>query len=104
VWFSQEGLLRNRFSLSRLVFPADSCRTGISQPPAPSEPSASNARSSVIKTESRIVLVHAVVNDKKGNYLHALTQQDFRVYEDNKEQKIVSLSSGSEGLTEPQRG
>jgi VWFA-related protein len=104
VWFSQEGLLGDRFSLSRLVFPADSCRTGISQPPAPSEQSASNARSSVIKTESRIVLVDAVVTEKKGNYLHDLTQQDFRVYEDNKEQKIVSLSSGSEALTEPHRG
>ena len=74
------------------------------KPPAPSEQSASNERSSVIKTESRIVLVDAVVTDKKSNYLHELTQQDFRVYEDNKEQKIVSLSSGSEALTEPHRG
>ena len=75
-----------------------------SKPPAPSEQSASNAPLPVIKAESRIVQVDAVVTDKKGNYLHDLTQQDFRVYEDNKEQKIVSLSFGSESLVEAQRG
>jgi VWFA-related protein len=52
----------------------------------------------VIKTESRIVLVYAVVTDKKGSYIHDLTPQGFRVYEDNKEQKVVSLSFGSEAL------
>ena len=74
------------------------------KPPAPSEQAASSTPLPVIKTESRIVLVDAVVTDKKGNYLHDLTQQDFRVYEDNKEQKIVSLSFGSEALAEPHRG
>ncbi len=50
----------------------------------------------VIKTESRIVLVDAVVTDKKGNYVRDLTQQDFKVFEDNKEQAITSFSSGSD--------
>jgi VWFA-related protein len=54
----------------------------------------------VIKTESRIVLVDAVVTDKKGNYIHNLTQQDFKVYEDNKEQPISSFSSGTDAATQ----
>jgi len=50
----------------------------------------------VIRTESRVVLVDAVVTDKKGNYVRDLTQQDFKVLEDNKEQTISSFSSGND--------
>ena len=49
-----------------------------------------------IRTESRIVLVDAVVTDKRGNYVRELTQKDFKVYEDNKEQAITSFSFGSD--------
>ena len=49
------------------------------------------ATGTVIRTESRIVLVDAVVMDKKGKYVPDLTQQDFKVYEDNKEQSISSF-------------
>ncbi|HEV8075336.1 MAG TPA: VWA domain-containing protein [Candidatus Acidoferrum sp.] len=54
------------------------------------------ATSPVIRTESRVVLVDAVVTDKKGNYVHGLTQKDFKVYEDNKEQAVTSFSFGSD--------
>ena len=47
----------------------------------------------IIKTESRVVLVDAVVTDKKGRYITDLTQGDFKVFEDNKEQAITSFSS-----------
>src|SRR5208282_2532027 len=50
----------------------------------------------VIRTESRIVLVDTVVTDKKGHYVTDLTQQDFKVFEDNKEQAISSFSFGSD--------
>ena len=50
----------------------------------------------VIKKESRLVLVDAVVTDKKGNYVSDLKQEDFRVYEDNKEQTVTSFSFGSD--------
>jgi VWFA-related protein len=50
----------------------------------------------VIKTETRVVLVDAVVTDKKGNYVHDLTQKDFKVWEDNKPQEITSFSSESD--------
>src|SRR5262249_12459325 len=51
--------------------------------------------SQTIKKESRLVLVDTVVTDKKGNYIHDLSQSDFKVYEDNKEQTITSFSSGA---------
>jgi len=55
----------------------------------------------VIKTESRIVLVDAVVTDKKGNYIRDLTQENFKVFEDNKEQAITSFSFGSDPKIQP---
>jgi VWFA-related protein len=48
-----------------------------------------------IKKESRLVLVDTVVTDKKGHYVHDLSQADFKVYEDNKEQPITSFSTGA---------
>src|SRR5208283_2546441 len=54
------------------------------------------ATGTVIRTESRIVLVDAVVTDKKGKYVANLTQNDFKVFEDNKEQAISSFSFGSD--------
>jgi VWFA-related protein len=46
----------------------------------------------IIRTETKLVLVDAVVTDKKGNYVHNLTAKDFHVYEDNKEQAVKSFS------------
>lgn len=52
---------------------------------------AQNVFNDVIKTETRLVLVDAVVT-KKGEYVRNLSQKDFKVYEDNKEQTITSFS------------
>src|SRR5690349_3829986 len=49
----------------------------------------------VIKTETREVLVDVVVTDKKSNYLPDLEMKDFKVWEDNKEQQIKSFSFGA---------
>src|SRR5437879_3276288 len=46
----------------------------------------------VIRTETRVVLVDTVVTDKKGAYVRDLTAKDFKIWEDNKEQKITSFS------------
>jgi VWFA-related protein len=46
----------------------------------------------VIRTETRVVLVDAVVTDKKGNYVRDMEAKDFRVWEDNKEQNVTSFS------------
>jgi len=48
------------------------------------------AQQTVIRTETRQVLVDAVVTDKKGNYVSDLSASDFRVWEDDKEQAIVN--------------
>ena len=47
-----------------------------------------------IRAESRLVLVDVVVTDKKGSYVEDLTQNDFRIWQDDQEQKIASFSFG----------
>src|SRR5277367_2846758 len=54
--------------------------------PLPADPN------NVLKVETNVVLVDAVVTDKKGNYVRDLKQKDFKVWEDNKEQSIKSFS------------
>jgi VWFA-related protein len=46
----------------------------------------------VFRAETRLVLVDAVVTDKKGNYVRDLAQKDFKVWEDGKEQAVTSFS------------
>src|SRR5205085_2103468 len=50
----------------------------------------------IIKAQTNLVLVDAIATDKKGNYIRNLEAGDFRVYEDNKERKIVSFSRMSD--------
>jgi VWFA-related protein len=50
----------------------------------------------VIRTETKVVLVDTVVTDKKGNYVRNLTAKDFKVWEDNKEQQIKSFGIQSD--------
>ena len=76
------------------------------QPPAPPPPQAPQAAPAepsgvVIKKETKLVLVDAVVTDKKGNYVRDLKQNEFKVYEDNKEQTVSSFSSGADAVAQP---
>src|SRR5579862_10827 len=74
------------------------------QTPAATPPAeASQASGPAIKAESRLVLVDAVVTDKKGNYVHDLTQNDFKVFEDNKEQSVASFSFGADTAIQAQQ-
>jgi VWFA-related protein len=50
------------------------------------------ANQGVIKAEANMVLVSAIVTDKKGNYLRDMKRKDFHVFEDGKEQPITSFS------------
>ena len=59
---------------------------------AAGQPAAATDSGSVIRAETRLVLVDAVVTDKKGGYIRDLTAKDFRVWEDNKEQSIKNFS------------
>ena len=78
------------------------------QTPAPEQAPAASApaeqQSPVIRKESKLVLVDAVVTDKKGSYVHDLTQKDFKVFEDNKEQQVASFSVGSDAAQQANKG
>jgi VWFA-related protein len=66
-------------------------------PQTPQQPAdATQANTHPITAETREVRVDVVVTDKKGNYITDLTQKDFRVYEDNKEQPVNSFSFGAD--------
>jgi VWFA-related protein len=72
--------------------------------PAPLAPQAASPAEQqsvvVIKKESKLVLVDSVVTDKKGNYVRDLTQSDFKVFEDNKEQPVSTFSTGVDAATQ----
>src|SRR5260370_3814837 len=66
-------------------------------PAAPAAvPVAVQQSGTVIKKESRLVLVDAVGTDKKGNYIRDLAQNDFKDYEGNKKQPMSILSTGAD--------
>jgi VWFA-related protein len=54
-------------------------------------------QNTVIQTETRVVLVDAIVTGKNGAYVRDLTAKDFRVWEDNKEQALKSVTFESAG-------
>ena len=58
----------------------------------PSAPARQDRPATVIKTETRVVQVDAVVTDKNGNPVSDLAAKDFHVWDDNKEQTIQSFS------------
>jgi VWFA-related protein len=87
------------FSAALLGFSGGAPRLAAQTPPQEQAvPAPADAQTSpvVIRKESRLVLVDAVVTDKKGNYIRDLTGKDFKIYEDNKEQPVTSFSSGSD--------
>jgi VWFA-related protein len=53
----------------------------------------------LIRSETRTVLVDAVAIDKKGKFATDLTQKDFRIWEDGKEQKLTGFSLESSGVS-----
>jgi Ca-activated chloride channel homolog len=64
---------------------------------------AAKAQAPVFQSQTKVVLVDAVVTGKKGEYVRNLTAKDFRVWEDNKEQTIKSLSVATDSAAEPRR-
>jgi VWFA-related protein len=50
------------------------------------------ANAQTIHTDSRLVLIDSTVTDRKGEHIRDLTQKDFKVWEDGKEQAISSFS------------
>jgi len=75
---------------------AQAMQTQATPDPSTQQPPAADARSAsqgtVFKAQTKLVLVDSIVTDKKGNYIRDLTQKNFRVWEDNKEQDVKSFS------------
>jgi len=71
--------------------------TRAQEQPKPAPPASGDLITSdtVIKKESKQVLVDVIVTDKKGKYIRDLAQGDFKVYEDNKEQSLTSFTPGT---------
>lgn len=55
------------------------------------------AQGPIIKSETRLVIVDVVVTGKKGAYVRDLTAKDFKLWDDNKEQPIESVTLASGG-------
>jgi len=83
-----------------LLVPASSWAQAQPAPPPPAGATAEQQPVVVIKKESKLVLVDSVVTDKKGNYVRDLTQNDFKVFEDNKEQPVSTFSTGADVATQ----
>ena len=58
----------------------------------PAEP----AQPTVIRSETKMVLVDVIVTDTRGHYLRDLNQKDFHVFEDGAEHPITSFSRESD--------
>src|SRR5271156_4821628 len=84
---------------------ASPATTSAQTAPASTAQQAQTPAGGAIKAETREVRVDVVVTDKKGNYVQDLTTNDFRVYEDDKQQPINSFSFGAtpNGPIEAQR-
>jgi hypothetical protein len=59
-------------------------------------PSPQGAQTEAFKAQTKLVLVDTIVTDKKNNYMRDLAEKDFRVWEDNKEQRVKSFSYETE--------
>jgi VWFA-related protein len=87
--------------LSLLFFSLILCWLGqsLAQAPGSGQQAADQAPATapgVIRTEVNLVLVDVVATDKKGNYIPDLQANEFRVFEDDKEQPITTFSRVTE--------
>ena len=106
-WFACRGAGLTAFAQSQQT-PANNASAppasqSVRSQQAPAAPGAAGAQDQapaapgpVIRSESRLVRVDAIVTDKKGNYVTDLTADDFKVFEDNKQQKVNSFYFGAD--------
>jgi VWFA-related protein len=88
------------FGWQTIVSPQPAHAQETSQPTAPPPPTgpapAAPQSVPVVRSETRVVRVDVIVTDKKGNYIHDLTANDFRVFDDNKQQQVDNFSFGAD--------
>ena len=63
---------------------------------APAQQAQPQAAPTVIRSETKLVLVDVVVTGKKGAYVEDLEMKNFKVWEDNKEQQLKTFSFGAD--------
>ena len=63
---------------------------------APAQQAQPQGAPTVIRTETKLVLVDVVVTGKKGVYVEDLELKNFKVWEDNKEQQLKTFSFGAD--------
>ena len=106
-WFACRGAGLTAFAQSQQSSTGTASAPPASQPAPPQQAAAAHgpagtqdqapaAQGPVIRSESRLVRVDAIVTDKKGNYVTDLTADDFKVFEDNKQQKVNSFYFGAD--------
>src|SRR5438270_1853763 len=88
---------------------AQAVQTQAAPDPSTQQPASPDAQpgsqGTVFKAQTKLVLVDSIVTDKKGNYIRDLTQKNFRIWEDNKEQEVKSFSyeSGNASPNNPMK-
>lgn len=75
---------------------AKSSASAVSQPPASDiPPSTTQEAASTIRTETAIVPVRVVVRDNKGRAVSDLKKENFKIYQDGKQQDIANFTAVS---------
>ncbi len=72
--------------LSAFLFALPATRAGRQDPQKPAEPGAD-----VISLETNLVVLNVTVTDPKESYISGLKAEDFKVFEDNSQQRILSF-------------
>lgn len=88
--------LKLSFALALLIFPGGS---PLVQSQATKPQTESAAQEPVLRIQTDLVQVHAVVRDKQGRLVTNLRQEDFEVYENGRRQEISFFSVENLGVT-----
>jgi VWFA-related protein len=84
------GWITQRLAALAVAASLCSCPIGDALWAAPSPP---HQEGSAIRVASEEVVVNVTVRDKKGNIVRGFTRDDFTVFEDNKQQKILAFET-----------
>jgi VWFA-related protein len=68
------------------------CLAAFADPQQPQQDAAQRSQIPTFSVESNLVVVDVIVRDKKGNLIRDLTREDFKAFEDNVPQEIVTFS------------
>ena len=93
IWFASQTVCPALAAAQQQTQPANASQAAAPPPPPP------QTAAPPLKSEAKVVRVDVIVTDKKGNYIPDLAAKDFKLYEDNKEQKISNFEFGGASST-----